>query len=42
MTQKRLSRFVFSSILVAVTAYWIWFLFSHADQVFRSVNYLSQ
>ena len=30
-----LSRFVFSSILVAVTAYWIWFLFSHAGQIFR-------
>jgi len=35
MTQKRLSSFFFSTVLMAVTAYWIWFLFSHADQIFR-------
>jgi hypothetical protein len=36
MTQERLSKFVFSAILVAVTAYWLWFLFTHADQIFRA------
>ena len=35
MTQERLSSFVFSIVLIAVTAYWVWFLFSHADQIFR-------
>jgi hypothetical protein len=28
MTQERLSGFVFSIVLIAVTAYWVWFLFS--------------
>jgi hypothetical protein len=36
MTQERLSRFVFSSIFVAITAYWVWILFSHADQIFQA------
>jgi hypothetical protein len=35
MTQERFSRFVFSAALIAVTAYWLWFLFAHADQIFR-------
>jgi hypothetical protein len=35
MTQERLSRLFFSAILVAVTAYWLWFLFAHADRIFR-------
>jgi hypothetical protein len=34
MTQKQLSNIVFSSILFAVTAYWLWFVFTHADRVF--------
>jgi RsiW-degrading membrane proteinase PrsW (M82 family) len=28
MTQERLSSFVFSIVLIAVTACWVWFLFS--------------
>jgi hypothetical protein len=35
MTQERFSKFVFSAILIAVTAYWLWFLFAHANQIFR-------
>jgi len=42
MTQKQLSSFVFSAALVAVTGFWLWFLFAHADQIFRSVHYLSR
>ena len=35
MTQERFSKFVFLAILIAVTAYWLWFLFAHADRIFR-------
>jgi len=42
MTQKRLSNLVFSATLVAVIGFWLWFLFAHADQIFRSVHYLSR
>jgi hypothetical protein len=35
MTQDRLAKFVFSAIVVAVTAYWFWFIFTHADKIFR-------
>jgi hypothetical protein len=35
MTQERLSIFFFSALLVAVSAYWIWFLFTHAGQIFK-------
>jgi hypothetical protein len=35
MTQERLSKLVFSAILIVVTAYWLWFLFTHADRIFR-------
>jgi hypothetical protein len=36
MTKERLSNVVFSAILVAVAAYWLWFLFAHADKIFRN------
>jgi hypothetical protein len=42
MTQKRLSNLVFSGVLVAVTGIWLWFLFAHADQIFRATQYLSR
>jgi hypothetical protein len=42
MTQKRLSNLVFSGVLVAVTGFWLWFLFAHADQIFRATQYLSR
>jgi hypothetical protein len=29
VTQERPSIFVFSIVLIAVTAYWVWFPFSH-------------
>jgi hypothetical protein len=35
MTQERHSKFVYSAILVALIVYWVWFLFAHADQIFR-------
>jgi hypothetical protein len=35
MTQERLSKLVFSAILIVVTAYWLWVLFNHADRIFR-------
>jgi hypothetical protein len=28
--------------LVAVTGFWLWFLFAHADQIFRATQYLSR
>jgi hypothetical protein len=34
MMQERFSKLVFSAVLIAVTAYWLWFLFAHADQIF--------
>src|SRR5258708_11958925 len=42
VTQKRLSNFVFSAALVAVTGFWLWFLLAHADQIFGSIRYLSR
>jgi len=42
MTQKRLSNLVFSGVVVAVTWFWLWFLFAHADQIFRATQYLSR
>jgi hypothetical protein len=42
MTQKRLSNLVFSGVLVAVTGFRLWFLFAHADQIFRASQYLSR
>jgi hypothetical protein len=42
MTQKRLSNLVFSGAFVAVTGFWLWFLFAHADQIFRATQYLSR
>src|ERR1700730_460921 len=42
MTQKRRSNLVFSGALVAVTGFWLWFLFAHADQIFRATQYLSR
>jgi hypothetical protein len=42
MTQKRLSNLVFSGAFVAVTGFWLWFLFTHADQIFRATHYLSR
>jgi hypothetical protein len=36
MTQERLAKFVFSAIVAAVTAYWLWFLFTHADKISRN------
>jgi hypothetical protein len=36
MTQERFAKFVFSAIVVAVTAYWLWFIFTHADKIFRN------
>jgi hypothetical protein len=35
MTQERFSKFVFSATLIAMIAYWLWFLFAHADRIFR-------
>jgi len=40
MTQKRLSNLVFSGVVVALTGFWLWFLFFHADQIFRATQYL--
>jgi hypothetical protein len=40
MTQKRLSNLVFSGVFVAVTGFWLWFLFAHTDQIFRATQYL--
>jgi hypothetical protein len=42
VTQKRLSNFVFSAAAVAVAGFWLWYLFAHADQIFRSIHYLSR
>jgi hypothetical protein len=35
MMQERFSKFVFSAILIAVTAYWLWFVFAHADRILK-------
>jgi hypothetical protein len=35
MTQERLSKLIFSAILIVVTAYWLWFVLAHADRIFR-------
>jgi hypothetical protein len=42
MTQKRLSNLVFSGAPVAVTGYWLWFLFARADKIFRAIDYLAR
>jgi hypothetical protein len=36
MKQERFAKFVFSAIVVAVTAYWLWFIFTYADKIFRN------
>jgi hypothetical protein len=38
MTQDRLAKFVFSAIVVALTAYWLWFIFTHADKIFQKLT----
>jgi hypothetical protein len=35
MAQDRFAKFVFSTIVIAVAVYWVWFMFAHADQIFR-------
>src|ERR1700722_940301 len=29
------AKFVFSTIVIVVAVYWVWFMFAHADQIFR-------
>jgi hypothetical protein len=41
MTQKPFP-ILFSTALVAVTGFWLWFLLANADQVFRLIHYLSR
>jgi hypothetical protein len=35
MTQDRFAKFAFSTIVIVVAVYWVWFMFAHADQIFR-------
>jgi RsiW-degrading membrane proteinase PrsW (M82 family) len=35
MTQDRFTKFVFSTIVIVVAIYWVWFMFAHADRIFR-------
>ena len=35
MTQDRFPQFVFSTIVIVVAIYWVWFMFAHADRIFR-------
>jgi hypothetical protein len=35
MTRDRFAKFLFSTIVIVVAVYWVWFMFAHADQIFR-------